>query len=60
MILQYSKSKLSSYFKSNMNLRIDDTDKPLVKKIIQYEDEKDLKEETALGSGLRIPQISID
>lgn len=44
-----------------MNLRIDDTDNSLIKKIIQYEDENSKTQDNGvLGSGLRIPQISID
>lgn len=50
-ILSFSKVKLSQYFRTNLSLRIHDTDDYLVKTIIT---------EQEIVDNVRIPQVSID
>ncbi|CAD8070763.1 unnamed protein product [Paramecium primaurelia] len=52
-ILQYSTSKLTQYFKREVNVKLIDTDNQLVKKIVQME--ADLQ-----NGQLKIPQTNID
>ncbi|CAD8187620.1 unnamed protein product [Paramecium octaurelia] len=51
-IIQFSKTKLSSYFRTILTLQIQDTDDFLVKTIVTQQEVQD--------SNVRIPQVSID